>query len=86
MEWPAPPRLPCTMVEQVGVDDVLGFANKTDEQRKRLSGPGVTLVSPRDGDEDDECEPYTGIDIAHLIPSAYTLLEGPDWLIIYDVM
>jgi hypothetical protein len=73
------------MVEQADVDDVLGFANKTNEQRKGLSGPCVTLVSARDGDDDDECESYTRIDIAHLIPSAYTLLEGPGWLSIYDV-
>lgn len=86
MERPAPPRLPCTMVEQVGVDDVLGFANETDERRKALSGPCVTLFSARGGDEDGECEPYTGIDIVHLMPSAYALLEGPGWLIIYDVM
>jgi hypothetical protein len=66
------------MVEQVDVDDILGFANKTDEQQKGLSGPCVTLVSARDGDDDDDkCESYTRIEIAHLIPSAYTLLEGP---------
>lgn len=73
------------MVEQADLDDALRSAASTEEERKDLIDPCVWLVSARDGgDDDDDCEPCTRIDIRSLMPRAYDLLEGPSWLSIYD--
>ena len=74
----------CIMVEQADLNHLLEYAASTEEERKELIDPRVWLVSARDGgDDDDECEPCTRIDIRSLMPRAYNLLERPGWLSIY---
>lgn len=56
------------MVEQANLDDVLKYPASTEKERKELIDPCVWLVSARDGgDDDDECEPCTRIDVRSLM-------------------